>query len=121
MSQPQPPFPLSNERQARLAALKTRLDEALTASHGNARLQRHALDRLMVDADMIGVPPLQFLEAYFLERLQGPPPLPAGEGAGGGVKNNEAAFNCPKCQRPFKSQAALSGHGPDRCKKTHNS
>jgi len=27
------------------------------------------------------------------------------------------AFACPHCQKPFQTDAALKGHGPNRCKK----
>ncbi len=29
----------------------------------------------------------------------------------------QGKFECPNCHRQFKSQAALSGHGTNRCKK----
>ena len=94
-----------NPRQQRLATMRQLLDSAFANHLGNDRQQRLVLNRIAVEANYAGVAPLEYLKAYFLGAATAAAPAPT----------EDNPIVCPACQKTFKSQTALNGHGPERC------
>ncbi|UHG90087.1 hypothetical protein [Spirosoma oryzicola] len=94
------------------STLETLQDTLFRGLEGNHHLQRMALASIASKAAMTNVGPLDFLKEQFYQLFRAelaatPAPEPA--------VIEPAVISCPKCERVFKSQTALNGHGVARC------
>ncbi|TDB69080.1 hypothetical protein [Arundinibacter roseus] len=77
------------------------------ANPDNQSIQRDCLSSVFRDAQLVGIT-LSELVSFFQNKEVSPP-------AESSHFIDSPIFKCPVCSRGFKTQAALSAHGPARC------